>query len=146
MPKKGKAVQLTNSEREALETFVARGKKSARAITRARILLLLDEGRKDRELTEILGVSRGTLYKVRNRYKQKEYAPIVDLLREEPRSGRPVEFDSKVEAQVAMIACSDPPEGSGRWTLHLIADKLVKLAVTQSISHESVRRLLKKTH
>jgi hypothetical protein len=47
---------------------------------------------------------------------------------------------------VAMIACSDPPEGSGRWTLHMIADKLVKLEVTDSISHESVRRILKKTN
>ena len=146
MPKKGKAVQLTKTEREALETFVARGKKSARAITRARILLLSHEGRRDRELTEILGVSRGTLYNVRNKYKKKGYAHIVNLLGEEPRSGRPIEFDSKVEAQVAMIACSDPPEGSGRWTLHLIADKLVKLEITESISHESVRRLLKKTN
>ena len=146
MPKKGKAVQLTKKEREALEGFVARGKRSARAITRARILLLLDEGRGDRELTEILGVSRGTVYNVRNKYKKKEYAHIVDLLLEEPRSGRPIEFDSQVEAQVAMLACSDPPEGSGRWTLHLMADKLVKLAVTQSISHETVRRLLKKTN
>ena len=146
MPKKGKAVQLTKKERGALERFVARGRRSARAITRARILLLLDEGRRDRELTEILGVSRGTVYNVRNRYKKKEHAHIVDLLQEEPRSGRPIEFDSKVEAKVAMIACSDPPEGNGRWTLHMIADKLVKLEVTDSISHESVRRILKKTN
>jgi hypothetical protein len=57
-------------------------------------------------------------------YKKKEYAPIVDLLLEEPRSGRALEFDSKVEAQVALIACSDPPEGSGRWALHLICYRI----------------------
>jgi transposase len=146
MPQKRKAVQLTKTERETLETFVARGKKSARAITRARILLLLDEGRKDRELTEIFGVSRGTLYNLRKKYKQKEHEHILDLVGEEPRSGRPIEFDSKVEAKAALIACSDPPEGSGRWTLQMIADKLVQLEVTDSISYESVRRLLKKTN
>jgi len=145
MPKPRKAVTLTKAEREGLETFVAHGKRSARAITRARILLLSDEGRKERELTEILGVSRGTVYNVRKKYQQKAHARILDLLQEEPRSGRPIKLDSRVEAKVTMIACSEPPTGCGRWTLHMIADKLVKLEVTDSISHESVRRLLKKT-
>jgi putative transposase len=146
MPQTRRAVKLTKAERGALETFVAHGKRSARAITRARLLLLSDEGRKERELTEILGVSRGTVYNVRKKYQQKAHRHILDLLREEPRSGRPIEFDSRVEAKVTMIACSAPPAGCGRWTLQLIADKLVQLAVTDSISHESVRRLLKKTN
>lgn len=146
MRKKHRAVTLTKAEREGLEKFVAQGKKSARAITRARILLLADEGRKDRELTEILGVSRGTVHNVRKKYKNKAYAHILDLLHDEPRSGRPIKLDRRVEAKVTMIACSAPPAGCGRWTLHMIADKLVKLEVTDSISHESVRRLLKKTN
>jgi transposase len=125
--------------------FVAQGKKSARAITRARILLLSDEGRKEREVTEILRVARGTVSQVRKKYQQKGRTPILELLHEAPRSGRPITLDSRVEAKTTMIACSVPPPGRGRWTLHLIADKLVKLAVTETISHESVRRLLKKT-
>ena len=145
MPQPRRAVKLTKAERGALETFVAHGKRSARAITRARILLLADEGRKERDLTEILGVSRGTVYNVRKKYQLKAYAHILDLLHDEPRSGRPVVLDSRVEAKVAMIACSAPPAGCGRWTLRLIADKLVKLEVTDAISHESVRRVLKKT-
>ena len=145
MPRTRRAVTLTTAERGALERFVAQGKRSARAITRARILLLSNEGRKERELTEILGASRGTVYNVRKRYQQKAHRHILDLLQEEPRSGRPIKFDSRVEAKVAMIACSAPPDGRGRWTLQLIADKLVRLAVTDAISHESVRRLLKKT-
>lgn len=100
MPKKRRAVKLTKAEREVLEKFVAQGKKSARAITRARILLLSDEGRKDRELTEILGVSRGTVCNVRKKYKKKAQAHILDLLQEAPRSGRPIELDSRVEANV----------------------------------------------
>lgn len=145
MPRVRRAVKLTKRERGALEKFVTRGKKSARAITRARILLLSDEGRKERELIGILGVSRGTVYTVRKKYQQRAHAHILDLLHDEPRSGRPLKLDSRVEAQVTMIACSEPPAGRARWTLQLIADKLVKLEVTDSISHESVRRLLKKT-
>ena len=146
MPTKPRVVTLTQRERKALEDFVGHGKKSARAITRARILLLLDEGRKEHELTELLGVSRGTVYNVRKKYQQKGQAPILDLLHDAPRSGRPITLDSRVEAKVTMIACSTPPTGRGRWTLQLIADKLVELAVTESISHESVRRVLKKTN
>ena len=146
MPTKQRVVTLTPKERKALEDFVARGKKSARAITRARMLLLLDEGRNEHELTELLGVSRGTGYNVRKKYQQKGHASILALLHDAPRSGRPITLDSRVEAKVTMIACSTPPRGRGRWTLQLIADKVVELAVTESISYESVRRMLKKTN
>ena len=144
MPAKRQAVRLTPAERDVLEKFVAQGTKSARAITRARILLLLDEARPAKELTKILGVSRGTIYKVRKKYMQKEHVHILDVLHEAPRGGRPIKIDTRVEAHVTMIACSDPPEGCSRWTLQMIADKLVKLAVIDAISHESVRRTLKK--
>jgi len=146
MPTKQRVVTLTKGERKALEDFVSHGTKSARAITRARILLLFDEGRKEQALTELLGVSRGTVYNVRKKYQQKGQTPILDLLPDAPRSGRPITLDSRVEAKVTMIACSTPPTGRGRWTLQLIADKVVELAVTESISYESVRRVLKKTN
>jgi transposase len=146
MPTKQRVVLLTPQEHEALEDFVARGKKSARAITRARILLLFDEGRKEREVTDLLGVARGTVYNVRKKYQQKGQTPILALLQDAPRSGRPITLDSRVEAKIAMIACSTPPTGRSRWRLQMIADKVVKLAVTESISHESVRRVLKKTN
>ena len=145
MPTQRQVVRLTTAERDVLEQFVAHGTKSARAINRARILLLLDEGRREQELTTILGVSRGTIYNVRQKYLQKEHVHILDILHEAPRSGRPLKIDRRVEAHVTMIACSDPPEGYGRWTLHMIADKLVQLEIMDTISHESVRRTLKKT-
>jgi putative transposase len=139
-----KAVKLTKAERKTLEHFVAQGKKTARAITRARLLLLSDEGRKDRELTELLGVSRATVYTVRKKYQQRGRTHILTLLQEVPRSGRLVKFDSRGAANVTRIACSTPPKGRGRWTLRLIADKVVQLDVTEAISHEGARRLLKK--
>jgi putative transposase len=146
MPRKQRVVTLTPKERRALEDFVARGKKSARAITRARMLLLFDDGRKEPELTELLGVSRGTVYNIRNKYQQKGHTSILELLADAPRSGRPITVDSGVEAKITMIACSTPPTGRGRWTLQLIADKVVELAEMESISYESVRRVLKKTN
>jgi transposase len=144
MSQKRIEVHLTEVERDVLEKFVAQGKKSARAINRARILLLADEGRNATEIANILGISRGTVYNVRKQYNQQEQEHILDCLHEKPRRGRPIKIDTRVEANVTMIACSEPPEGSARWTLHMIADKLVQLEVTDSISHESVRRALKK--
>jgi transposase len=109
-------------------------------------LLLAQEGRRATAIAQTLGVARGTLYNVCQKYKQqKARTPLVEGLQDEPRSGRPLKFDSRVEAKVTMIACSEPPAGRARWTLHLIADKVVQLGVTDAISHESVRQLLKKT-
>jgi putative transposase len=146
MSKKLSAVKLTSDQRHELEMFVTRGKKSAREITRARILLLAQDGRRATDIARTLGVSRGTIYNVCQKYKEKKARTrLAEVLKEEPRSGRPLKLDSRVEATVTMIACSDPPAGRARWTLHLIADKLVRLGVTDAISHESVRQLRKKT-
>jgi len=145
MPQKSRAVTLTRTEHQELQTFVTRGKKSARAITRARILLLGHEGQGATDIARLLGITRRTVYNVWARYRTKGRQPLWQVLQEGPRSGRPIKLDSRVEATVTMLACSAPPTGRARWTLHLLADKVVKLGVTHSISHESVRQLLKKT-
>jgi len=137
-------VDLTDQEREALHAFVSCGRRMAREITRARILLLADGGKKDQEIVASLGISRPTVSSMRKRHSERAYEHILDIVKDAPRTGRPIQIDSRVEANVAMIACSDPPEGSARWTLHMIADKLVQLEVVDSISHESVRAVLKK--
>ena len=144
MPSQRRTITLTRAQREEFERFVAQGKKSARAITRARILLLSDEGRREKELTAILGVSRGTVHNVRTKYRQKGRTPLRELLQDAPCSGRPIKFDTRVAAKVTMLACSAPPSGRGRWTLRLLADKVVHLEVTDASSYEGVRRLLKK--
>jgi putative transposase len=119
MLKQQSAVTLIPQERQELETFVARGKKSAREITRARILLLAQDGRRASDIAQTLGVSRGTIYNVSKKYKTKKpRTPLLEVLAEKPRSGRPLKLDSRVEAKVTMIACSEPPAGRARWTLH----------------------------
>lgn len=138
-------VALTDAERKALETFVSSGQKKAREITRARILLLADAGNQDSEIQALLGLSRPTVCAMRRKYAQADDAHILDVLKDAPRAGRPIQIDTRVEAKISLIACSDPPEGSARWTLHMIADKLIELDIIDSISHESVRGVLKKT-
>ena len=128
-----------------MEKFGAHGTQSARALNRARILLLFAEGRREQDLTTLLGVSRGTIYNMRHKYLQMEHAHSLAILHEAPRSGRPIQMDRRVTAHVTLMACSDPPEGYGRWPLHMIADKLGQLEVIDTLSHESVRRTFKKT-
>jgi transposase len=138
-------VTLSDSARHELERFVACGKKSAREITRARILLLANEGQPDCAIGAVLGVSRPTIHRLRKQLAEGTYEQIVDVLSDAPRCGRPLKVDSRVEAHITLLACADPPEGAAKWTLRLIADRLVQLELIESISHERVRTALKKT-
>jgi putative transposase len=139
-------VHLTQDEHDFLTSYVARGHKKARYINRARALLFSHAGKDDQEIAKLLGITRTTVYNIRKKYHQQSYDHIVEIINDQPRVGRPIVFDYQVEANVSMIACSEAPKGCARWTLHLIADKLVQLSVVDSISHESVRNLLKKTN
>lgn len=144
MPRKRIRIKLTEQDEKILKRYVSQGQKNAREINRARILLLSNEGTKVKDIKQVLGTSQATIYNVRKKYNRQEHEHILDFIKDKPRSGRPIKLDSRVAAKVSMIACSDPPTGRARWTLHLIADKLVKLEAVESISHESVRHLLKK--
>jgi putative transposase len=144
MPQKGYHVHLTAKERACLEGYVKRGKRSARAIIRARVLLLADEQQRDGDIIETLGVSRRTICSLRKKYALRQGPHILELLQEAPRPGQPVKVDTHVAAHVALIACSEPPTGAARWTLQLIADRLVELNVVEVICLESVRKALNK--
>jgi transposase len=126
--------------------YVKQGKKSARAITRARILLLSDAEHSDDDILATLGICRQTISNVQKKYHENKGNPILALLQEKRRPGQPVKVDSRIAAHVAMIACSEAPTGAARWTLQLIADRLVELNVVDSICLESVRKALKKTN
>lgn len=143
--KKKYVVTLTDEERAVLTQFVSCGAQKARAINRARILLFADEGKTDQEIVEVLGLCRSTVSSIRKKHREETYAHILDLLQDAPRRGCPIKVDSRVEAKITMIACSDSPEGAAKWTLRMIADRLVHLEVIDGISHETVRNRLKKT-
>ena len=141
-------VTLTPEERLTLEQLLAKGKASARKLTRARILLKVDAGpcglpSTDEEVADALGTSPSTVFRLRERFVTEGFEAAL----EQRPSSRVYErrLDGTAEAQLIAIACSPAPEGRATWTLQLLADRLVELGVVESISYETVRTTLKKT-
>jgi len=145
MPKKKYIVKLTPDEREELETLISSGKSSARKLTRARILLKADEGWIDKAISEALDVGTATVERVRKRFVE---TGLEAINRRKPRRQYERKIDGNAEAYLIALACSAPPKGRKRWTLRLLADKLVTLEEVdiESVSHETVRQVLKKTN
>ncbi len=139
-------VFLNGKKRSNLKRLVNTGADKARKLTRARILLLADESphgpsKKDKEIMEALSVCARTVALTRQRFTEGD---IQGALNEKPRSGRPRKFTGREEAKLTLIACSEAPEGRNRWSVRLLADKMVELDVVDSISREWVRKYLKK--
>jgi len=149
MPKaKTHVIQLTAEERAELEQWIHCGRRSARSQTHARILLKADTGPhgpgwSDSQICEAFEVSPSSVYRVRKRFVQ-EGLPAALNQRTSSRPRRRL-LDGEQEARLVALACSSPPEGHSRWTLHLLADRMVTLEYIESISYETVRRTLKKT-
>jgi len=141
MPKKIYIVDLTEEERSSLLQYIKSGKHSARKLNRARILLLADEGQSDRAIAEVLHTGIATVQRTRQRFVESN---LEGALNEQPRPGGRRKLDEKGVAVLETLAHSKPPEGRKRWTLQLLADRLVALHVVDSISYEAVRKNLKK--
>jgi len=141
MPKKIYIVDLTEEERTYLLDLIKSGEHSAHKLNRARILLLADEGKSDREIAEALFTSMPTAQRIRQRFVEGN---LEGALNERPRPGAQKKLDERGEAVLVALARSEPPTGRNRWTLQLLADKLVELKVVSDISYETVRRELKK--
>ncbi len=135
-------VDLTAEERAELLALLNRGIAPARKLTRARILLLADDGNTDEEIAAALHVHRVTVERTRRRFVE---GGVARALSELPRPGGRPKLDGKQEAMLVALACSQAPEGRSRWTLQLLADRLVELQIVEAISDETVRRTLKKT-
>ena len=147
MPRKKHAVELTDEQRAALERVVGRGRESARKIARARVLLRADAGETDEEVADAVGVSVGTVERVRKRFATGGLDAAVERRPQPPRPGKR-RLDGEAEARLVTLACSKPPAGHGRWTLDLLADRLVRLNVLGAgvtVSRDTVGRCLKKT-
>ena len=136
-------VKLKPRERKELKKLISKGIAKARTITRARILLMAHEGKTDTHIIENLTVARNTIRAIRSRYIE---GGLELALKERPRSGAPEKFTGRQRAKITAIACSEPPEGRSRWTLRLIADKVVELGISEEISYKTVERTLKKTN
>ena len=138
-------IYLEENERTELEQLIKSGVHSARVIARARALLLLDrsegESRAIQQVIDGAMVSQGTIYNLKKRYFSEG---LNRALYEKPRPGAKPKIDGEVEAHLVALACSDPPEGYDRWSLRLLADRLVSLEIVDSISHVAVGEALKK--
>jgi len=145
MVQKHHEVRLTKKERKLLQRVVESGKDKARKITRCRVLLLADKarGKTDEEISDALDVCLATVYNIRRRYSTGGAEAAIN---DKPRSGKPPKLTGRVAAKITAIACSSPPDGQARWSLRLLADRVVELDIVSSVSHQSVKRVLKKTN
>ena len=126
-----------------MNNMIHKGQHAARTLNRARILIKLDQGLKPEQVAEHVGVCRATVYNTRKKAREHGWKKAIE---EPKRSGRPRRITAQERARVTALACSDPPEGRSRWTLRLLADRAVALGYVDSISHDSVKRILKKTN
>src|SRR5262252_4603997 len=140
MPKKKYLVTLDDDERTQLEDLLRSGTHATRKVTRARILLKAAEDVKDNAIAAALSVGRATVERTRRRFVEEG----LGALEERPRPGTLPKLDEKAQARLIAEACSAAPAGRQRWTLQLLAQRVVALGLAASYSYESVRRVLKK--
>lgn len=150
--KKKYPVILTEAQREQLKSLIAAGTAPARKLTHARILLKADQspegpGWVDEQVAEAVEVSQPTVSRVRKQYFEEGLEAALN--RRPPNRVYQRKLDGEQEAHLLALACSEPPEGQARWSLRLLADKLVELEVVEEeeeVSYQTVRRILKKTN
>ncbi len=143
-------VTLTDEERHYLHDLIAAGKAAAQKLAHARILLKADAtpggpAWPDEQIAEALDVGRATVARVRQRLVEQGLEAALGR-KPQDRPSRQRKLDGAAEARLIALACSAPPEGRATWTLRLLADHLVELAVIDAIAHETVRQVLKKTN
>lgn len=143
-------VTLTAQEREQLEQMLARGKADVRKLKHAQILLKVDEAEggpawHDEPVAEALDVGLATVHRVRQRFVEEGLEAAVSPYRVGQRM-YDRKLDGEQEAYLIALACSQPPDGQGRWTLRLLAQRMVELKYVDTVSHETVRQTLKKTN
>ena len=134
-------VELTPKERSHLLAVVSKGKNKAQVIRRAHILLKSDEGKTDKEITELLYVSEDTVERTRACFWQEGVLAALDG---KPIPGQEEKLDEVQEAYLTAIACTEPPDGRSRWTLELLARRMVTDGIVDSLSPTTVRLMLKK--
>ena len=141
--KKKYIVKLTSTERKQLREIIAKGKAPAYKIKHANILLKAEADWSDEKVAQAFGCNVNTPRNVRQRFVEQGLEAALERKKQDVPSREKI-LDGKGEAHLIALSCSQPPEGRTRWTLHLLADKLIELQVVNRLSYETVRRTLKK--
>jgi len=134
-------IKLTKDELNYLQDVVKKGYHKTRVVTRARILLLAHEGKKDKSIKEFLNVGRSTIWRIKKKYLSEG---LGSALEDKPRPGQLRKYTEKHEAEIIAQACTKPPKGRKRWTIQLLVEKLQKKKGFKTINRESIRLVLKK--
>ena len=139
-------VKLSQSERDHLENLISAGTEKARKLTRARILLKADAGWTDEQTAKALDVGMTTIGRIRKRHATEGLSAALN--RKPTRRQYERKIDGAAEAQLIALTCGEPPTGYARWSLRLLSERLVTLEQVEieSVSHETVRQVLKKTN
>jgi transposase len=145
--KKKYPVILNEAQREQLKSLIAAGTAPARKLTHARILLKADQSPEgpswvDEQVADAVEVSQPTVARVRKQYFEEGLEAALN--RRPPNREYHRKLDGEQEARLIALVCSEPPEGQVRWSLRLLADKLVELEIVEEVSYQTVRRTLKK--
>ncbi len=146
--KKKYSVTLTETERDELRRLIVAGTAPARKLTHARVLLKADQGREgpgwaDERIAEAVEVSQPTISRIRKQYVEAGLEAALN--RRAPNREYHRKLDGEQEARLIALACGAPPEGYARWSLRLLADKVVELEIADEVSYQTVGRILKKT-
>ena len=142
MARKAIPIKLSDKDIRSLTSLLRRGTTPARTQTRARVLDLLHRGQHPHSIAQALKVSSVTVFNIKRRYLGEG---LQAALFDKPRSGKPPTIDGSQRAKITALACSPAPEGHARWTLRLLADKAIQLGFVETISHNAVKEILKKT-
>mgnify|MGYP005605962895 CR=1 FL=1 len=135
-------LKLTEADHRYLTEYISKGQVQARIVRRATALLQLNQGLTIQAVADTLKVGHWTVSIWRNKYQTSG----LDFLQDQPRAGRPVGIDGEQRAKITALACSETPDGRAKWSLRLLADKIVELEFCEEMSHTQVGKILKKTN
>jgi len=133
--------ELAEKDIEYLNAFVRKGHRSARELTRAHVLLLLNDGKTEIQIKDTLQISRATVSNIKRRYRE---GGLLTALTEKTRPGQPKKYTERHEAEIIAQACAKPPDGRKRWSLVLLTEEMRKKKGFETINRESIRLVLKK--
>jgi len=133
--------KLPEEDAKYLKAFIKKGRRSARELTRAHVLLSLNDGKTEMEVKDTLRISRATVSNIKRRYRKED---LQNALKEKPRSGQPKKYSETQKAEIIAQACTKPPHGRKRWSLVLLTEELQKKKGFETINRETIRLVLKK--
>ena len=134
--------QLSSSDRSSLKKMLKQGTHRSVELMRARVLLSLDAGKKKRDISASESIAYSTVFNIRRRYVTGGLSKAVH---DASRPGKPAHITPEQRAKITALACSEAPTGYAQWSLRLLADRAIELGIVEEISHEGIRKILKKT-